>query len=205
MSVSPKHLAISVFSRAPVPGDTKSRLIPALGKQGAAEIHKQMLHQVMKVASAIEQATVTLACTPSPDHPFFEALKNEFGISLVTQHGADLGERMSFELNRCLKAHTAAIIVGSDCPFIQCEDYLEAYDALSSGAQVTLGPSLDGGYYLIGLSTPLPVLFEDIRWGTDQVFGATLARIENNGLRWMRLPERADIDSPEDLDLYPWP
>jgi len=198
-----KKLAISVFSRAPVPGNTKRRLIPALGAKGAAEIHKRMLSQVLKVASRTRQASVTLACTPSPVHPFFDGLKNEFGIPVVAQYGADLGERMSFEINRCLKTHSVAIIVGSDCPFIQREDYLLAFDALSKGTHVALGPSLDGGYYLIGLSRPLPELFKGIDWGTNQVFRSTLARIETNGYRWIRLPERADIDRPQDLTLYP--
>lgn len=197
------NVAISVFSRAPVPGNTKTRLIRALGAQGAARLHRGMLRRVLEVASTIRQATLTLVCTPDPYHPFFDALQHEFELSTAKQRGNDLGERMSFELNRCLKTHAAAIVVGSDCPFIQPHDYLTAFEALLDGTTVALGPSRDGGYYLIGLSQPAPALFKGISWGTDTVLESTLALIKSQGFQWLGLPERSDIDTPDDLAFLP--
>ena len=199
MSRLDARLAISIFSRAPVPGHTKRRLIPALGAQGAAKLHKQMLRDVIETALGCETARVALACTPDTYHPFFKSLRDEFDIELVCQHGSDLGERMSMELNRRLQDHDAAVIVGSDCPFIDRSDFCQAFDALIDGARAVIGPSVDGGYYLIGLSEPTPMLFSNIEWGTGDVFENTRKRLEAASLNWIQLREHADIDRPEDL------
>ena len=203
MNLPDASVTISVFSRAPVPGQTKRRLIPALGPYGAAELHKRMLRGVLEVALGQEAALVTLVCTPGTQHPFFLSLEAELGIELVAQQGSDLGERMAGELSRCLRAYDAAVIVGSDCPFIEGHDYRLAFAALGGGSTVAIGPSLDGGYYLLGLSQPVPALFSNMTWGSDGVFEKTRQRIESLSLEWTRLPYRADIDRPEDLPLLP--
>ena len=205
MSPAEASVAISVFSRAPVPGNTKRRLIPALGPQGAADLHKRMLRQVLGVATEIETASVTLVCTPDTTHPFFVSQQAKLDIGVVSQQGEDLGARMSFELNRCLKTHAAAVVVGSDCPFIEPGDFYAAIDALLGGARVAVGPSLDGGYYLMGLSEPSPALFSNMMWGTGSVFDTTVERINSLGYQWVKLTQRADIDRPQDLGLLPCP
>ena len=201
MKLTDAKVAISVFSRAPIPGKTKRRLIPALGPHGAAELHKRMLRKVLEAALTHEPALVTLVCTPATEHPFFLALKAELGVELVAQQGSDLGERMAGELSRCLLAHDAAVVVGSDCPFIERRDYRQAFDGLTSSSTVAIGPSLDGGYYLIGLNEPVPALFSNMTWGSDSVFETTRRRIESLGLEWIRLRDKPDIDRPEDLPL----
>lgn len=197
-SVAPRF-SVTVFSRAPVPGNTKRRLIPALGPQGAAALHERMLRQVLEVALELEPARVTLACTPDTTHPFFLTLRRELGIEVVAQQGEDLGARMSFELARCLENHTAAIIVGSDCPALETDDLRQAFNALDQGKRVALGPSSDGGYYLIGLNKPTPELFSNMPWGSGDVFAITRQRLEVLGCEWLQLSERTDIDRPEDL------
>lgn len=195
------RFSVTVFSRAPVPGNTKRRLIPALGPEGAAALHERMLRRVLAVALELEQTRVTLACTPDTTHPFFSTLRDELPIEVVTQHGEDLGARMSFELARRLENHTAAVIVGSDCPDLETNDLRRAFDILEQGTRVVLGPSPDGGYYLIGLNAPTPTLFSSMPWGGEQVFAITRQRIEVLGCEWFQLAERADIDRPEDLRL----
>ena len=108
---------------------------------------------------------------------------------------------MAGELSRCLLAHDAAVVVGSDCPFIERRDYRQAFDGLTSSSTVAIGPSLDGGYYLIGLNEPVPALFSNMTWGSDSVFETTRRRIESLGLEWIRLRDKPDIDRPEDLPL----
>jgi hypothetical protein len=94
-----------------------------------------------------------------------------------------------------------AVLIGADCPALGETDLEAAVRALATGVDVVLGPASDGGYYLIGMSTPHPYLFDGIRWGTPEVFATTLARCRRHGLRWHCLPEHADVDTPADLSL----
>ena len=122
-------------------------------------------------------------------------------VRLLPQRGADLGARMSRLLSDLLaEGYAGAIAVGTDTPTLPTAYLVEACEALRSGAaDVVLGPSEDGGYYLIGLGAPAPELFVDMPWSTATVYAETLARARAGGRRISRLADWFDVDRVPDL------
>ncbi|MCU0936330.1 MAG: TIGR04282 family arsenosugar biosynthesis glycosyltransferase [Gammaproteobacteria bacterium] len=186
-----------VFTRAPVPGEAKTRLIPALGAEGAAALHARLVRRTVSAARGV--APITVCCAPGPDHPFFQSLAVDFGVGLQPQAGADLGERMSWALRDALAGARAAVLIGTDCADQQPTDLADAFEALEGGADAVLGPVADGGYWLIGLRRWDAGLFAAIPWGTAEVLGRTRRALEALGWRSAELAERHDLDRPEDL------
>ena len=185
------------MARAPVPGETKRRLIPALGPERSAALHRAMIRRA--VASALRSGVgpVELWCTPSTDHACFRALRHDVPIELRTQVGPDLGARM----HAAIGAHPGAVaVIGTDCPSLEPNDLVRAADALhSAAADVVIAPAFDGGYVLIAVDRPRPELFAGVEWGTGRVLAQTLARVQAVGLRLLQLDARRDIDRPGDL------
>jgi uncharacterized protein len=188
-------MRLIVFARAPAPGLVKRRLIPALGSAGAAALYRRLARTCLMHAIHAAPGEVELWCAPDVRHPFFDACRRELALTLHRQRGEDLGERMAAALRRGLPA----LLMGSDCPDLLPSDLQEAAAALAQGCDAVLGPALDGGYVLVGLSRYDALLFRDIPWGTDQVLEHTRARLHQLGWRWHELTPRADIDRPEDL------
>jgi rSAM/selenodomain-associated transferase 1 len=191
---------IGVFARAPEPGQTKTRLIPRLGTDGAAQLHSRLVCHTVEVALASDAGPVELWCVPSPSHPFFQKLAAELGLKLQTQCDGDLGERMGDALRGMLRDSARAILIGADCPGRTAEDLTEARDALVRGCDAVLGPVEDGGYHLIALRRHEPRVFAGVSWGTDRVLAQTRMRLSALGWRWHELPERWDVDRPDDLE-----
>lgn len=189
---------ILVFARAPIPGRTKTRLISALGPDGAADLHRALLRHMLTSAAAAATGPVVLWGTG--DDPFGDlpALAREFGAELRNQPEGDLGTRMRAALAAALAGADGALVVGSDCPWIDADALRSAAVELSRHDAV-LGPAEDGGYVLLGARRAEPVLFADMPWGTEQVLGITRERLASLGWRWFELEERGDVDRPEDL------
>jgi rSAM/selenodomain-associated transferase 1 len=119
------------------------------------------------------------------------------------QVGADLGERMFFAIAQAFRrGFQRVVLVGADCPGVSTDILAQAFQALQDN-DLVLGPTMDGGYYLIGLSRPLPALFDDMPWGGDQVLAQTMAVARRAGLQPALLACLADVDRPEDLDGVP--
>lgn len=193
------EIPVLVFTRAPRPGNTKRRLIPALGPEGAAELHRRMLHKTVTVALAAQLGPVQVWATPSIDDPALSALHEAFGVALHLQHGVDLGDRMLHAFRQSLLVHAAAIIVGSDCPEMEAADLRQAGAWLRDSYAAVLGPSRDGGYFLIATKLAQGELFRDIPWGEAGVLEATRVRLRSLRWPWAELPERSDVDRPADL------
>lgn len=190
---------VIVFARAPHPGKTKTRLIPALGPEGAARLHQAMVIHAVRQAQAVP-AACELWCAPDVYHPLFQSLQNEdASVSLYQQRGADLGQRMAFSLRDALSRYTRALLVGTDCPFFHSGDLRRGLDALVLPSDTVLGAANDGGYVLIGMRRACDALFEGIEWGTAQVAAQTRARILAVGRAAIELGPFQDIDTPEDL------
>ena len=189
---------IVVMARAPVPGETKRRLIPALGADSAAALHRAMIRRAVTMALASGVGPVELWCTPSTDHEVFDALRSESEIELHTQVGPDLGARM----HAAIEARPGMVaVIGTDCPFIEPRDLVRVAGALrSAAADVVIAPALDGGYVLIAVNHPRPDLFAGVDWGSARVLAQTRHRVRAAGLRLLELEPRRDIDRPEDLD-----
>lgn len=191
--------AIIVFARAPIPGETKTRLIPALGPEGAARLHTQMIDRALQ---EVEGAGVAceLWCAPSIDHPFFDARRGN-AIALMTQTGNDLGARMHNAIVGALARYERTVLMGTDCPFISRSVLRHALDRLHHPDDVVAGAASDGGYVFIGMRKPLPALFEHVDWGTDRVMEQTRRHAEASGCRLHTLGPFHDIDTPDDLEV----
>lgn len=193
---------IIIFSRAPVSGEAKTRLIPALGAQGAAALQAMLLHLTLE--TALETcAPCELWCAPSAGHPALEPFRQQYAVEFRTQQGADLGERMTYAFAQTLQSADAALLIGADCPNIYPTYLRAAMTTLAGGSDVVLGPANDGGYILIGLKKPAPELFAGIPWGGERVLDMTREKLRQLKLKWRELPPMNDLDTPADLALFP--
>lgn len=183
---------LAIFARWPEPGAAKTRLIPALGPEGAAEIYRRLLAHTIGEARQ-SGLPVQLRVTGAEPARFHAAFGTD--IACVEQGEGDLGERMA-------RVPAPAIIVGSDCSGCDAAILRQAAGALRTHPAV-IGPASDGGYYLIGLAQPQPAIFADMAWSTDTVFAETMRRFAAAGIAPFVLPERGDIDTPEDLARHP--
>jgi len=193
---------ILIFAKAPLPGGCKTRLIPALGRDGAAALAERLLCGTIERIGGAGLAPAELWCAPDVEHPLFQRLAIGFDLRLEIQRGDDLGVRMQHATALALERAERVVLIGTDCPDLGPEYLRQALDSLSEHA-VALGPADDGGYVLLGLSRDarrvLPRLFEEVPWGSDRVAEITRQRLEASLLRWTELPSLMDIDRPEDL------
>ena len=193
---------ILIFAKAPVAGRVKTRLIPALGPQGAADLHKRLLLSTVARLGTARVAPIELWCAPDRRHPFFQALARDFHLELRAQRGEDLGERMLTASADGLTRGQAVVLIGSDCPDVDGEYLASALERLARPRlDAVLGPAADGGYVLLGLRRAVPELFTDMPWGGAQVAALTRQRMQRLGWRWRELPVLRDLDRPEDLVL----
>ncbi|QID18262.1 glycosyltransferase [Nitrogeniibacter mangrovi] len=196
--MSRPQVAIAVFAKAPVAGQAKTRLIPALGAARAARLHQALLERTVHTACAAGLGPVTLWCAPDTDHPVFTALARRHPIGRQAQVGADLGERMHHAFAR----HDAAgpmLLIGTDCPALATADLQAAATRLCAGEDAVFTPAEDGGYVLVGLHRPEKRVFDNVRWGGAQVMARTRDNLRAAALRWTELPMRWDVDRPVDL------
>jgi len=194
--VSADSVDIAIFARAPQPGAAKTRLIPALGAAGAARLQRRMILNALNNAIRIDSGRITLWCSPDTRHHFFRALHAHCGVKVSRQLGPDLGTRM---------AHAFAVhggpmlLIGTDCPALQTAHLATAANVLRDGRDAVFIPADDGGYVLVGLRQPQPLLFENIDWGSEQVMAQTRERLDGLGLRWAEPLILWDVDRPSDL------
>ncbi len=187
-----------LFAKAPEPGRVKTRLIPFLSEKAASQLQKAFFLDTLQLTDPLLLRRA-VACLPDSEHPFFLQCATERPLLFLNQKGADLGERMknAFEWGFS-RGFQKVILLGSDSPTLPSGFIQEAVDRLESFPLV-LGPSVDGGYYLIGSRPPVPAVFDGIEWGTNRVLAATLEKITRRRVRCHLLPFWYDIDRPEDL------
>jgi rSAM/selenodomain-associated transferase 1 len=190
----PEPVAVAILAKAPVPGRAKTRLIPALGADGAADLHAQLIRRT--VATACEAATgpVTLWVTPDASHSIFGDLVSTYPIRLSVQPDGDLGARMLAAFANDMPA----LVIGTDCPALTATHLRDAAQVLRGGKPVVI-PAEDGGYVLIGLTHPEPAVFADIVWSTSTVMEQTRIRFRRLRLDWHEFLPLWDVDRPEDL------
>lgn len=196
--------ALIVFAKAPVAGLAKTRLIPALGPEGAANLAERLLEYTLQQARALPVAHLELCVSPNDQHPAFGRACDVSGdrLHLTLQGEGDLGQRMYRALSRVLSVHRRALLIGTDAPALDARILAQAEQALDLAPAVFV-PALDGGYALVGLTRPVPELFLDMTWSTPQVMQDTRARARKIGLPWTELPAVPDIDEPADLAHLP--
>ncbi len=192
--------ALIIFAKAPSPGRVKTRLSPLLSENQAAQLQKALILDTLGLAASLPVQHV-LACAPDFHHPFFRQCAKRFSLLLLSQKGDDLGERMKNAFAWGFESGFSKIVlIGSDTPTLPIAFIREAFLRLNS-FPVVLGPSLDGGYYLIGANKPLIPPFCGLLWGTRSVSTETLRKLNEKKIRCHLLPFWYDIDRPEDLSF----
>jgi len=191
---------IVILAKAPLPGLAKTRLVPALGEQGAAQLAERMLRHTLTEAAAADLGSLELCVTPDAAHPCWSDISS--GVRLSEQGDGDLGRRMARAARRALAESDRVLLIGTDCPSLTRDRIKAAARALQHSESVMI-PALDGGYVLLGLTAFNPSLFRDIPWSTDQVAHLTRRRVRALGWRLHELEALHDIDEPGDLAHLP--
>ena len=192
-----------IFTRYPRVGETKTRLIPALGAERAAELQRRMTEHTLCQARAFggeSGAQVEVRYTSGVRREMQQWLGR--GVWLRTQGAGDLGVRLARSFRAAFDEGCLRVVtIGTDCPGIRPGILSQAFTALGNG-EIVLGPARDGGYYLVGLSRMRQGLFDAIPWGTAEVAAVTRNRAAQQGVDVVELAELADVDVPEDLNVW---
>lgn len=189
---------IVIFAKAPLPGEAKTRLIPVLGKAGAARLAQQMLNDTVGKALSAGLGRPELCVTPHPDSPQWQG-RLPAGVEVSDQGPGDLGQRLAAAARRVIDCGERILLIGSDCPALDgyrlgmAAAQLDSHDAV-------IHPARDGGYVLLGLARTDPSLFADIAWSTDTVAAITTTRIKALGWSLFVGDTLSDIDEPADLN-----
>ncbi len=193
-----KTPALAIMAKQPRVGKTKTRLCPPLSPPQAAALAEALLKDSIALGPSLQQVQLAIAVTPPEAQPYFEAITPP-GTILFPVSGPHIGAVLDQTLAHLLAAgHPKALGFNADGPSLPPDYIRQAIDLLDSHA-VVLGPSEDGGYYLIGLTQPQPALFEDIAWSTPAVMAQTLAAADRQGLSVAQLPAWYDIDTAADM------
>jgi rSAM/selenodomain-associated transferase 1 len=196
-----EHLII--FTRYPEPGKTKTRLIPALGAEGAAMLQRHMTeHTLNQVRELQSDRPITGEVRYAAGSLSLMASWLGSDIVYQPQGEGDLGTRMARSLSLAFQDSVdRAVIIGTDCPGLNAGLMAKAFHLLHSH-DLVLGPAIDGGYYLLGLRYFIPELFTGINWGTATVLQQTVDIAKQLDLAVAYLPQLADVDRPEDLPVW---
>jgi rSAM/selenodomain-associated transferase 1 len=195
---------VLIFAKAPVPGQSKTRLIPLLGAQGAAAAGAELTTHVLQAVAPLAQVSAgfDLWLWGASAHPVLQAWADQYELGLKIQSEGDLGQRMRY----CFKTsfedgaeHT--LLIGSDCPGMSAA-YLRRASAALERTDLVLGPAQDGGYVLIGCKALYESLFDEIEWGSERVLAQTVARARALNLSVTLLETLWDVDRPDDWLRY---
>ncbi len=194
---------LTVFAKQPTPHRVKTRLVPPLSPEQAATLYTAFLIDGCAALAELPNIDIVIAYTPPEARPDLQALIGEEAI-YIPQTGDGLGERLT-SATQWAAAHgyTKILLVGSDSPTLPISYISEAITLLDT-RDIVIGPSVDGGYYLIGfavenLGTIVPLVFSEIAWSTADVLRQTITRIQSTEATLGLLPPWYDIDTAEDL------
>ncbi len=199
-----RPVAAAVLAKAPIPGYSKTRLIPMLGASGAARLQRKLLRRAVATALEARIGSVTLWCAPDTSHPSFRALQRAWGVACAEQPAGDIGVRMAHVFAHAADTRGAPLLLlGSDCPALTPAHLRLAATHLRQGTDAFVQPAEDGGYVMIRLARPAiaerPTVFAHVDWSTPRVMDQTRARLVDAGLRWIEGETLWDIDTPADL------
>jgi hypothetical protein len=195
------RVGVAILARAPVAGQAKTRLIPALGEAGAAHLQDWLIRRTVGVALEAAVGPVTIWCAGEAEHAAFAPWRDHASVVLRRQAEGDLGARMLAAV-RASPTLAGALVIGTDCPALVADDLRVAAQALDRNDAV-LFPAEDGGYVLIGLRRAVGAVFAGIDWGTPAVAEQTRARLALAGCTWTEPRMLWDVDRPDDLErLY---
>ncbi|MBI3013415.1 MAG: TIGR04282 family arsenosugar biosynthesis glycosyltransferase [Elusimicrobia bacterium] len=190
-----------LFVKAPSPGFVKTRLVPPLSFEQAARMYKGWAQDIYRRSYQLDSVNIEVAYDPHPNYPTPQWLDEKNGrVPFFLQKGENLGERLKNAFDRSFQAGFKKVaIIGSDSPGLPLKNIQDAFAALET-ADLALGPSLDGGYYLIGLKESLPELLDGISWSTNHVLSQTLDAAKRRGTSFHLLEPYFDVDYAQDLE-----
>lgn len=191
--------ALIIFVKRPELGKAKTRLAKTVGDHKALQVYKFLLQRTLEVIEPLEvDIQVHYATTPETGDLWERA-----GFSRFAQVGESLGERMHFAVQQAFnQGYQKVAIMGSDCYLLDTATIQTAFQELTSNSAV-IGPSTDGGYYLLGTTSFMPDIYINKEWSTESVLGDTLKDFEKLGVPFYTLPALTDIDQEGDLDTIP--
>jgi len=196
--------ALVVMAKAPREGEVKTRLLGAISPEEARRLYVAFLSDTFALMEEVveerENLTVALCYTPEGEEEAFEEVERE-GSLMIPQRGADLGER----LTNCFAdlfalGFESVVVIGADSPTLPGEYIFDAFECFETDDDVVIGPTEDGGYYLIGMRNLYKRIFEDIPWSETGVLDATIERAKEAELDLVLLSEWYDVDTPEDFE-----
>jgi rSAM/selenodomain-associated transferase 1 len=191
--------ALILFARDPILGKVKTRLSPFLQDDVILKLYTCFLQDSLDNIRQVENVDLFVGVAPSNESGFFTGTLDS-DMRLFVQEGEDLGDKMSRAIqDRLVEGYERVVIIGSDSPSLPAS-YISR--ALDSDKDMVLGPSTDGGYYLIGMAGKVVEVFKGVAWGTEKVLSETLEHLERNGASLELLPVWYDVDSPEDLKFF---
>jgi uncharacterized protein len=191
--------ALLIVAKRPAAGQTKTRLCPPLSGETAAEVYQAFLYDSLAIMRHVMHVQRTIAYMPANALGYFQKLAPDF--ELFAQQGDTLGERLDHLLTHALQQGAqAAIVMSSDSPTLPADYIEQAFLRLEQGADVVLGPSDDGGYYLIGVKQPQPRLLREVQMSTPTVLQETLALASELTLVVHLLPAWYDVDTIDELE-----
>ncbi|MBU3197091.1 TIGR04282 family arsenosugar biosynthesis glycosyltransferase [Clostridium algidicarnis] len=189
--------AVIIFTRVPLPGETKTRLEDTLTKNQCAKLHECFLKDIYSILKDIKK-DIFIFYTPIGKEELLKSILGE-GINFYPQRGNNLGERMYNAISLILEmGYKSCLLVGSDIPEIK-KEYLEEGFHLLENNNIVLGPTIDGGYYMVGMKKPHKEVFEKITYGQGNVIENTLNNARASFLKCGIAKTCSDIDTGEDL------
>lgn len=199
------NTCLIVFAKNPIPKQVKTRLLPRISPEQAALLYSAFLMDWCEALKELQNTDLIIAYTPPESQPNMQELIGN-DVAYIPQDGADLGERLISATQWAAKnGYDKILLVGSDSPTLPLSYISQAIDGLDS-RDIVIGPSMDGGYYLIGftiegLNEIIPSIFDDIAWSTPQVFQQTVELISTMNVTLKLLPPWYDVDTPEDVSF----
>ena len=194
--------AIIVFCKAPIAGQVKTRLMPQFSAEQAADVHITLTQGVLSLLSKSQLCQVQLWCSPDLHHPFFTQCAQENDVSLHVQHGQDLGERMHHAISAALENSSKVLLIGCDCPSLTVDDFEFAIKSLKSNKDIVFSPAEDGGYVMVGMVAPQPLVFLNMTWGHEAVFKNSQNKATKAGLNLIQTRQHWDVDNIADWQRY---
>jgi rSAM/selenodomain-associated transferase 1 len=192
-----KRDTLLVVAKQPLPGQTKTRLCPPLSSTQAANLYECFLRDTLDIMRQVQGVQRVIGFLPEGAREYFRQLAPE--MDLICQLGASLGERLDHLLTQALASGSQrAVVMDSDSPTLPPEYISQAFERLTD-ADVVIGPTRDGGYYLIGMKRPQSHLLRQVQMSTPHVLDDTLALAESTGLSVSLLPPWYDVDTMADL------
>lgn len=200
-----KRSSIIIVAKRPVPGNVKTRLCPPLTPQESSNLYSCFLQdtidKVAKVPGALKYLALDIEdieVQGGEIAPPLHSISTPQSFKVISQGSGDLGERLAYLADYAFKESDRLIFVGADSPSLPIP-YLESALQLLGDNDVVIGPSEDGGYYLLGMAGCFTFLFERVEWSSDRVFKQTLDCARSAGLKVNSMPTWYDVDTSSDL------